>query len=133
MALKITILLGLVALVLLGCDFLLSDGSLCTLEFVGVGFSLVDVNGQPVPDVPVKVTMVRTGKSLSLEQPGTTNGFYIVITDSQKELLDPSGDRIRVTGSQGDRSFRAEFVVAVPGECHCHIRKISGPSQVVLK
>jgi hypothetical protein len=130
--LKYLLMSALGALLVPGCLPFGSDGCFCTKEYVAVGFSLVDQAGQPVPDVPVRVVIVRTGKSLGLEQPGAAQGFYIVITDSQKELLDPSGERIRVTGSVGDRSFRVEFVVSVPGECHCHIRKISGPSEVVL-
>ena len=133
MALKFSIAMALVALVFLGCNLIISSGCLCTTEFVGVGFSLVDVSGRPISDVAVRVTIGPTGKPLGLDQPRASDGFYIVITDLEKDLLDPSGEVIHVFGSHGGHSFEAEFVVEVPGDCRCHVRKVSGPGQVVLE
>jgi len=129
---KYLILIAAVGSLLGGCYLTGSDGCLCTMEYVGVGFTLVDGSGQPIPDVPITVTMARTGKLLKLAQEGSRAGYYLVITDSQKELVDPSGELICVTGSVGAHSFEIHFVVGVSDECHCHIRKVSGPTQVVV-
>jgi len=125
-------LMMLSLLVMTSCRSQSPDNCLCTTQHVSVTFAVVDDAGTPVPDVTLESHVPRTGESLQVEQDRAREGTYIVATDSNLKQIRHSGETIEVKGTWGQRSFSEVFVVNAPGECVCHIAKVSGPETVML-
>jgi hypothetical protein len=109
---------------------------LCTAQFAQVLITVADAEGLPVSDVTIEVTMPRTGQVLDSSRllQGPEPGRYAIFNDGFKDLVAPEnrdmGEEIRVVGSLKAPIFDETFRVGVPGECRCHVRKISGPDTV---
>ena len=117
-----------VALQFLGACGLGEDEScVCTHEYVGVVVAVVSASGDPELDFPATVVVLRTGSELPVAQNGADSGTYIVITDSEKEMVRANGEHLRISGEKDGRSFTGDFEIDVPGECQCHVHKVSGP------
>lgn len=105
----------------------------CTEEFRTYQVTVIDDAGQPVADVQLTRTLVRTGAIL---EPGwlgmTVPGTYVVADDSQTDVYSGAGDTVRVTGAKGGATFAADFVFAVPEPCRCHVTLVSGPDTVII-
>ena len=112
------------------------DDCLCTAEFAQVLITVVDGEGLPISGVTIEVTIPRTGQVLDSSRllQGPEPGRYAIFNDGFKDLVAPEnrdmGEEIRVVGSLKDPIFDETFRVGVPGECRCHVRKISGPDTV---
>ncbi len=106
----------------------------CTLEFRFFTVYVRDGADQPVTDVALTRTNLRTGRvlaesgSFALLEPGT----YIVADDSHVDEFSTDGDVVRVVGTKGNATFSTDFVFASPGPCRCHVTKISGPDTVTM-
>lgn len=77
----------------------------------------------------------KTGRPTlaSLENMNPVNGFYMVISDSDKNILDNDGDFIDVSASHPTKNETKTVVYVVAGgNCKCGIQKISGPEEVVF-
>ena len=112
---------------------------LCTAEFVQVSITVVDEGSLPVSGVTIQVTMPRTGQLLDSGRllGGSEPGRYAIFNDAFKDLVAPEnrdvGEEIRVVGSLKAPIFDETFRVGVPGECRCHVRKVSGPDTVRVR
>lgn len=105
----------------------------CTRILLSVRVAVVDGNGTPIDGLTPVVTIVRTGQTLALRTVGGGATGYNVITDSEKDLVNPSSETLRFSVSDGTRSAEAHFVVGFPGSCQCHVEKATGPSTIVLQ
>ncbi len=105
----------------------------CTLIVATVHVYIVDPNYQPISDATVTVKNMRTDEYYDVENPQGPSWLYTVIDDSFKSKIRSSGDSLYFRGSKDDRDGDALFVIDVPGECRCHIRKVSGPDTLMLR
>ncbi len=120
-----------VTLGLIGCD---AQGVVCTEEFRSAILVIRDSTGQLLSGATITTQLLRTGEVLPLPVTGPPSfpGIYVILTDGQKDLLQPSGDSIDVTVSPllgADTVVR--FLFDVPGGCH--IRKVAGPDTLDLR
>jgi len=135
--------IGVVATVLLaGCVEQPAEPGgdcVCTTQFVQVAITVLDAQGLPVSGLTIKVTMPRTGQILdpSRLSQGSEPGRYVIFNDAFKNLVAPenreSGEEIRVVGSLKDPIFDETYRIGAPGECHCHVAKVSGPDTVRVR
>lgn len=108
----------------------------CTTEFVSIVVAILDWGGQPIPDLRLETVMVRTGEMLdaSLLPCDPATGRYTIFNDSFKALVHPLlreiGEELRITGWLDTLVFSETYRVGVPGECACHVRKLSGPDTI---
>lgn len=111
---------------------------LCTTEFAQIVITILDWGGQPIPDLRLESVMVRTGETLdpALLPYDPVTGTYTIFNDSFKGLVHPllreTGEELRVTGRLDTLVFSETFLVGVPGECACHVRKLSGPDTIYV-
>lgn len=70
---------------------------------------------------------------MEIDQDWAWEGIYKVVDDSHKDLIHFFNERFIVTGTQDEREFSAEFVIAVGRDCRCHVRKVSGPETILLE
>jgi len=128
---------GLLALGLLTtgltCNDPTSSRCACTEEFRFFTVTVLDDALQPAQNVTLQRTNLRTGKVL---EPGwlglLTAGTYLVADDGLLGEFSSAGDTLRVVGTQGGASFTADFVLAVPGPCRCHVELRAGPDTVII-
>ncbi len=128
---KTPLLLVVVSLGLIGCD---AQSVVCTDEFRSATLIVRDSAGQLASGATITTQLLRTGEVLPLPVTGPPSypGIYVILTDGQKDLLQPSGDSIDVTVSPllgADTVVR--FLFDVPGGCH--IRKVAGPDTLDLR
>ena len=108
----------------------------CSTVFAQVLITVVDAQGLPVSGVTIQVTMTRTGQVLDSRGllQGAEPGRYAIFSDAFKRLVAADnrdvGEEIRVVGSLKDPIFDETFRVGVPGECRCHVAKVSGADTV---
>jgi hypothetical protein len=120
-----------------GCDGLF-DGSECecSLKLEYYTITVLDQQGDPVPDVDLTVTVPRTADTLDLRELdpylAPEAGRYPVFGDTYIHQINPLGEDVRVSGVSGGRGFAVDFVFDVPGRCRCHVNKVSGPDTVLL-
>ncbi len=126
-----------IALIEFGCDATDVD-CICTADFKQITFVAVDVDENPVTDMDITVMVGRTGQVLDVGQSQILmdQGIYTVFDDGFRHII-PSkvntvGERLEVTGIGSAGQFEAHFEVSVPGECACHVHKISGPDTVTV-
>jgi hypothetical protein len=106
----------------------------CTEEYRLYTIEVVDGAGEPVADVIIRRTNLRTSKVL---EPGWLGmlepGVYLVADDHMLDDFSSLGDDLRVIGEKEGATFQADFVFAVPGPCRCHVEKLSGPNTVTFE
>ncbi len=129
---------------LIAATSLLSAGSLacgdsgladcaCTEEFRTYTLEVVDGLGQPLNDVVLTRTNLRTGKVLDPGWLGLLqDGHYVVADDGQLDEFSGDGDVLRVVGERNGQSFTVDLTFAVPEPCRCHVERLSGPARVVM-
>lgn len=120
------------ALAILACDDA-AGPCFCTEEFRTFLVVVVDDTGNPVADVTITRTNLRTDQVfepswLGMPKPGT----YLVADDGILDEFSSEGDMVRVTGEKGGATFEAHFVFAAPGPCRCHVDKLAGPDTVII-
>ncbi len=133
------------AVVVAGCPFdNLGDSGerVCTLELRSIHLRVVDARGEPV--APTAATVERAdGTSLVCPSTGAAPASgcveplrmvgavppLVVVVDDLVEVS-PAGETIRVGASAGTLSGKAEVVVRHDG---CHVEKVSGPTEIVLR
>jgi hypothetical protein len=127
---------GIVALGLvtaLACTDTTVSRCVCTDEFRYFTITALDDALQPVQNVTLVRTNLRTGKVL---EPGWVGllppGTYLVADDGMRDEFSSAGDILRVVGSQPGASFTVDFVFATPAPCRCHLELRSGPDTVVI-
>ncbi len=122
-----TIALGSVA-----CGDLVS-GCACTEEYRAYSVTVVDGTGNPVSDLTITRTNLRTGKVL---QPGWLGllipGVYLVADDRMRSAFSSEGDTLRITGGKAGTSIVADFVFAVPEPCRCHVELLAGVDTILV-
>ena len=113
---------------LLGCNVpFMGD---CTTLFAIVPLTVVDTSGAPVSTLSIVDTVSRTHQGFTNMQSPNPAGWYDVFDDGDRGFIRPTGETIKVYGSQGATpKFSATFVVAA-GDCH--VTKVSGPDTVVV-
>ncbi len=126
-----------IALIEIGCDTTDVD-CVCTADFKQITFAAVDADQNPVTDMDITVVVARTGQVLDVGQSQILmdQGIYAVFDDGFRHIV-PSkvntvGERLEVTGAGSAGQFEANFEVSVPGECACHVHKVSGPDTVAV-
>jgi len=108
------------------------------MEYRSVSVKFVDTEGKPVRVKNYTSINQRTNASmLKGFVPDTVGANGVVLVASDANIADVSevGDSIIVSGvhpSDAKKSVRAAFFIK-GGECACHITKISGPQEVVVK
>lgn len=109
------------------------SGCACTDEYRAYSVTVVDGTGNPVPDLTVTRTNLRTGKVL---QPGWLGllipGVYLVADDGMLNAFSSVGDTLRTTGVKVGISIVVDFVFAVPEPCRCHVELLAGPDTVFV-
>jgi len=112
---------------LIGCGDRAAPG-VCTALFAMIPLTVQSGSGAPVSGLSLSATIVRTGQSFAVPQPGAGGpGTYVVFDDTFRDRIRWSGDSALVTGS-GAGHFTAGFRFDVPGGCH--VRKLAGPDTV---
>lgn len=105
----------------------------CTKEYVSVTLQVVNEQNEPEAGVEVTVTVDRTGDVLAINQLGAADGYFVVVSDSQKDVIDPVfGSVLTVDGAKEERGFEARFKIGL-GHCQCHVYKVWGPDTVVVR
>jgi hypothetical protein len=105
----------------------------CTEEYRLYTVEVVDGAGDPVSDVTVTRTNLRTNKVLESGWLGMlAPGVYIVADDGMIDDFSSAGDELRVIGEKDGAMFQVEFEFAVPAPCRCHVEKLSGPNTVIF-
>lgn len=109
------------------------SGCACTEEYRAYSVTVVDGVGNPISDLTVVRTNLRTGKVL---QPGWLGllipGVYLVADDGMLNAFSSVGDTVRITGVKDGTSIVADFVFAVPEPCRCHVELIAGADTVFV-
>jgi hypothetical protein len=110
------------------------SGCACTEEYRAYSVTVIDGTGNPVPDLTVTRTNLRTGKVL---QPGWLGllipGVYLVADDGMLNAFSSEGDTLRITGSRVGTRIVADFVFAVPAPCRCHVELLAGADTVFVR
>jgi hypothetical protein len=117
----------------LSCSTTTDGACACTEEFRYFTVTVLDDARQPVDDVTLTRTNLRTGRML---EPGWLGllvpGTYLVTDDSDLDEFSSNGDVVRVVGTGPAGSFSADFVFRVPEPCRCHVEFVTGPDTVVI-
>lgn len=134
------VLMPLAASVLCACSSHDTEpGYFCTALFAYITVTAVDSAGQPVNDLAIRDSVLRThqasdvtDQSLALLTPGT----YVIFADNYMDSVRASGDSVRVTGtssSVGPAPSPGFSTVYVFGNDGCHVKKLAGPDTVVAR
>ncbi|CAN5575032.1 hypothetical protein BH09GEM1_BH09GEM1_31790 [soil metagenome] len=105
----------------------------CSMMASVISVKVLDARGRIVPDVTVRMTRLRDGKSLGKapEMGGGTAEFEIVESTALSWIA-PGGDRIRLVARAGSK--RATAVVRVGRDpSGCRLAKLAGPDTLTLK
>ena len=99
-------------------------GTICTEEFVSVGFT---IDGDPAP--AEVTTFFKDAMPPSTRVLEAQNGFYTIVDDSDQEALGEGEFTYVVEGtdSTGATLFSEEYVISVD---ECHVGKVSGPEVI---
>jgi hypothetical protein len=104
------------------------------MSFAMITVRVVDTAGAPVKGAALTVTRARTGEQVKVEDPGVPQaGTYVVLDDNWREKVEPAGERFDVTASQGGRQGSAQLTIGAPGAGHCHVQRLAGPEQIVVR
>lgn len=134
------------ALVLLGVALLggcsgqsPGSGQVCTALFAYVTTTVVDSTGQPVNDLAIRDSVLRTGHAFDVANQSlalTTPGSYVILSDNDLDSVRATGDSVRVSGSSvnaGPAPSPGFSVTYVLGSDGCHVKKLAGPDTVVAR
>ncbi len=105
----------------------------CTDMFAFVGVTVVDSTGTGVSGLTPVLTVRSTGQHLTEPGPAFGVGHYYVVSDLNRDSMRQTGDTVHFAVTEGARAAAADFGVAVPGTCHCHVAKLSGPDTLTLR
>ena len=87
-------------------------GCLCELNSMEYAVTVVDGAGDPVVGLEHTVRIARTGQALTAL---SWEGRYSLISDEQKHLINPRGEPLLFTATDGRRTVGADYVADVPG------------------
>lgn len=111
-----------------------ADQVACTMSFAMITVRVVDTTGALVEGATIAVTRARTGENVQLHDQGLPYaGTYVVLDDSWREKVDPAGERFDVTASKDGRQGSAQLTIGAPGAGHCHVQRLAGPEQIVVR
>ncbi len=106
----------------------------CTAEFASIGVKFVDKTGNAV--VVKDFTSINKRTGLNVKYAGSNSvyvaGNYGVATDSDLKDFSETGDDVLVSGTHPSTGQIKTATFKVSGGCACHIRKISGPTEIVF-
>ncbi len=114
-----------------GCDTL--DGpQVCTREYVTYTVRVVDASGDLLADLTTRSVVEPSGVELVTAQDANTGqvGVYPVASDAHGRLISRSGTTVRFEATGDGLSAEASFVFDTDG---CHVRKVSGPQEIVAR
>ena len=104
----------------------------CTYEFRLFTLAVIDDASQPVGDLQLTITNLRTGRVLESGWLGLlVPGSYVIADDGMLDEIPHDGDLVRVVGVKAGISFEAEFAFAVREPCRCHVERLAGPDTIV--
>ncbi|RYG12534.1 MAG: hypothetical protein EOO07_18915 [Chitinophagaceae bacterium] len=106
----------------------------CTLEFASISVKFIDKAGNSVTVSDFKSINSRTGLAIKYAGPYTISGVsnYTVATDGDLKEFTDTGDEVVVSGTNPATGQTKSATFSIAGGCACHIRKISGPSQITF-
>lgn len=118
----------------IGCDSPTKEACACDTEFRTFSIAVSDADG-PVDSAQVRLYRVSDGSDITgyaYDPPGP--GYAVAFTDDVVYDFPAGSSRmdVRVAVSKGSEKGEAVMTVAVD-ECRCHLSKLSGPDNVVLK
>lgn len=105
----------------------------CTELFASVNISFKDTQGNFIDVEDYKVLNARTNKVLSTEKENkdTSLGQYLVVNDNNKAEFSTSGDVVLISGKHPLTKVVKQVELKISAD-DCHIKKISGPSEIVF-
>jgi hypothetical protein len=106
-------------------------GQACTDLFAFITATAINGSGQPVSNLAIRDSVIRTATGFDISQEGTLNsaGTIVVFSDSYLANVRESGEPVLVSGTGAGLGFAAGYQFGTDG---CHVRKISGPDTVVV-
>ena len=109
----------------------------CTMEYRAVSVRFVDEEGKPL-EVKNYTSINRRTKTSMLKgvvpDTVTADGWALVASDANLHDISEAGDTIVVTAFHPVNGNKTESLFVITGgKCACHINKVSGPEQVVIK
>lgn len=106
----------------------------CTFDLRSVTVHVVDERGNPVQLDGVRTIRSSTKKEIRNQVIGAENyrqGYYTVLSDSELREVSACGELYAFEGFRnGKKVLSGKF--QVKSDC-CHVEKLSGPEQIVLK
>jgi len=106
-------------------------GQACTDLFAFITATAINGSGQPVSNLAIRDSVIRTATGFDIGQEGILNtaGTIVVFSDNYLANVRESGDPVQVSGTGAGQVFAAGYQFGTDG---CHVRKISGPDTVVV-
>lgn len=102
----------------------------CTDIFIMVSVEVMDADGNVV-GLDSVVTTDEKGTVIYHSTETLADKYYVVVTDTERNLLSPDGSELTFKGWLNDQlEFSEIFLV---GKDCCHIRKLEGPEMIVLE
>lgn len=105
------------------------EDTICTMMFAAVSLEVLDAGNSPAVLDEVYTMRVGTNETIRPQQHGQ-NGQYVVLDDSYQKKLANAADTFYLVGMKNGQKVVNEPLV-IGADC-CHVRKVSGKTQVVL-
>lgn len=107
---------------------------MCTAEFAGITVKFVDKAGNSVVIKDFKSINNRTGLNVKYAGSNAVSvvNQYANATDSDLKDFSETGDEVLVAGTHPTTGQVKTEIFKVSGGCACHIRKLSGPTEIVF-
>ncbi len=105
----------------------------CTMEFRTFAVQFVNTANQQVPVRSVEANFKTSGKNI-LGIKKNESDFYEIVNDNDKKIFSEKGDTIVVEAVELStaKKITSEFVIS-GGRCACHITKLSGNENILIK
>ncbi len=107
------------------------DNVACTMMFTSISVYVTDTNTSPILLDDAYTINVSTGETIHLEANGAGMGHYTVLDDSYRKKLQNRTDRFQFVGIKNNQRI-VEELYTISADC-CHISKVSGRNEVVIR